>query len=331
MTQDQWKYHDSTVYAGLHIIDDMHMSVDLAKRLKPNELRLLVKIAETGQLQTAAQMNAMSQPAASRMLAHMETVAGDRLFLRHAKGMEPSPLGKIFVRHAKVVLNALDELAEETTRHAKGEIGHVRIGAVTGPAVGALTPAIQRIKSKSPEIEFSVDVGPSTDLVRGLLENRFDFVIARLPPDYDSRDFNMYPARNEMVSLLVNPDNPLAHQSSIPMVDTLDFDWVVQQVGTPIRQAVEAAFWANGLTPPRRVTNTSSLLVSLSLLRNPDTIAPVSEDVAVMLCEGPLAARAKVLDMATPISVSPCYVIENRHKPQSQLASQVMAALFEEL
>ncbi len=302
--------------------------MELARRLKPNQLQLLMKVAETGQLQLAANMTAMSQPAASRILADVETLVGSPLFLRHPKGMKPTPIGKVFIRHAKIILESLEELEVETKRFSAGDVGHVRIGAVTGPAVGCLMPAVRQIKAETPEIELTIEVGPSTELVRGLSEGRFDFVISRVPPEYDSRDFRLHPARSEQVSLLAHPDHELVGQASVSLTDTLEYEWVIQELGSPIRQAVEAAFLQEGLPTPPRVTNSSSLLVVLSLLESTRTIAPQTREVAAMLANGPLQAKVAVLDIATPISVSPCFIIENRFRPLSKAAERVLTAVL---
>ena len=115
--------------------------MDFANRLRPSHLALLMWIAETGQLQRAAQMAAMSQPAASRVLAEIEARAGGALFERHPKGMRPTALGALCIRHAKVILEEYGALEEEARRVTSGETGRVRVGAVTGPAVGLVMPA----------------------------------------------------------------------------------------------------------------------------------------------------------------------------------------------
>lgn len=305
--------------------------MELARRLKPNQLQLLMKVAETGQLQLAANITAMSQPAASRILADVETHVGSPLFLRHPKGMEPTLIGKVFIRHAKIILEALDELEAETKRFSTGDVGHVRIGAVTGPAVGCLMPAVRQIKSETPEVEMTIEVGPSTELVRGLSEGRFDFVISRLPPEYDSRDFRLHPARSEQVSLLAHPKHELVGKPGISLKDTLAYEWVIQELGSPIRQAVEAAFLLDGLPTPPKVTNSSSLLVVLSLLESTQTIAPQTREVASMLASGPLQANIAVIDIESPITVSPCFIIENRFRPLSKATERVLTAVFERL
>ncbi|SLN36621.1 HTH-type transcriptional regulator GbpR [Pseudoruegeria aquimaris] len=302
--------------------------MDLARRLKPNHLRLLLKIAETGQLQAAAHLSAISQPAASRTLADVEAALGGPLFERHPKGMEPTPLGWIFLRHAKVILEELDLLQAEAERFALGDMGRVRIGTVTGPAVGSLMPAVREVKAEAPDIEFTIEVAPSTELMRGLVEGRYDFVISRLAPGYDAREFRLHPARGEVVSLLVRPEHPLAGRRGLPLQALLRHEWVMQDMGSPIRLAVENAFHAQGLAAPRRVTNSSSLLIALAFLQGTDTIAPLTHEVANMLLEPPLSARVTPLDLATPISVSPCFVIQNRGRRLSSAAERVLARVF---
>lgn len=302
--------------------------VEFASRLKPAHLDLILRIAETGQLQRAANLLGMSQPAASRILMEIEARAGGPLFERHPKGMALTALGAVCLRHGKVILEEFHALDREVSRVAIGAAGHVRIGAVTGPAVGTLMPALRQIKSVFPSIELTIEVGPSTELVRGLVETRFDFIISRLPAEYDSRDFRIYPARSEEVSLLVNPDHPLAAQRDLSLADLTDFEWVVQDIGSPIRQAVETAFHLEGVDPPRKITNSSSLLIALSMLEDPRQISPQAREVGIMLVEGPLRARITRLDLRNPITVSPCLIIRDRYRQLSTSAEHALKAVL---
>lgn len=305
--------------------------MDFASFLKPSHLNLLMKIAESGQLQRAAQMVAMSQPAASRILADIEDRAGGSLFERHPKGMVPTALGEICIRHAKIILEEYGALGEDARRITAGQSGRVRVGAVTGPAVGLLMPAVRAVKARAPDIEMTIEVGPSTELVRGLVEGRFDFVIARIPPEYDARDFRLQPARSEIVSLLVRPQHPLAGRAEVSLAELADQEWVVQEMGSPIRQAVEAAYHTQQLATPGRVTNSTSLLVVLALLEKTDTIAPQSEEVAAMLTRGPLGANIVALNLTEPIMVPPCFIIRNRFRQLPQAAELVLNSVFEQL
>lgn len=305
--------------------------MDLARRLKPHHLRLIVKIAESGKLQIAAAALAMSQPAASRMLAELEGDIGEKLFQRHPKGMVPTRIGQAFLQHGRAILATLDSLGTEVEELKEGQAGEVRVGSVTGPAVQCLVPAVQAVRAASPGVEVSIEVGPSTELVRGLEEGRFEFVLARLPQDYDPREFDILPARFEMVSLIVHQDHPLATRTGLDLADLIDFDWVVQERGSPIRAAVEGAFTAAGVPVPASITNSSSLLVMLALLENSQVIAPVSNEVADLLTRPGIGARLRRLDIVQPIQVTPYFVIRSRARQFSSAVDRVLSEVLARL
>lgn len=302
--------------------------MDYIKNLKPNQLRLIIQIADYEQLQVAADNMAMSQPAASRMLSEVERAADTKIFERHPKGMTLTPAGKAFVRHARSIADSYDNLSAEVSAVKKGTRGEVRIGSVTGPAVRSLVPAILKSKELAPDMEFTIGVGPSTELVRGLAERRFDFIIARLPSDYDSRFFNVFPGRGEAVSLIVRGSHPLAHQPDVELADLRDYEWVIQERGSPIREALEDAFHRNNVPVPDKVTNSSSMLIAMALLEQTDCIAPFAEEVASLLSSDTIGSNLRTIDLKAALEVEPYYVISNKGVELSSAAENVMRELL---
>ncbi|MGL4281077.1 MAG: LysR family transcriptional regulator [Albidovulum sp.] len=302
----------------------MLIAMTLARKLKSPYLRLVLKIAETGQLQIAAASQGISQPAASRILTEIEAEAGTALFHRHAKGMEPTPAGVAFIKHGRAILTELDNLDNEMANMKSGLVGEVRVGSVTGPAVRCLVPAIRQIKESTPGIEPTIDVAPSVELVRGLEEGRFDFILARLPPEYDSRAFRLTPARGEVVSLMVSRSHPLADRPSVSLSEIAGYEWVIQERGSPIRSAVELAFHTAGVPVPDNITNTSSLLIMLAILESSQAIATLSEEVAGLLTRGTLGLRLEGLKLVESITVPPYFIIQNRTQQLSRAAERVL-------
>lgn len=298
--------------------------MDLLRKLRPHHLRLVVRIADSGKLQVAAAALAMSQPAASRTLSEIETDVGAKLFERHPKGMQPTPSGEAFIRHARAALNALESLEAEVGGINLGRAGKVRVGSVTGPAAHCVVPALLKIKETSPDLETSVEVGPSRVLMRGLEAGQFDFILGRLPPGRDSRDFHIQPARAEVVSLMVSPSHPLAERREVALAELTGYPWVIQERGSPIRTAVEQAFVTAGLTAPRNIVSSASLMVMLALIERSDTLAPVSEEVANLLIHGEFRARLGIIDLSEPIRVSPYFVIHRRSQRLSRAAERLM-------
>src|SRR6266702_1417928 len=79
----------------------------LRARLKARQLALLVAIADHRSLRRAAQVIAVTQPAATRMLADLEDALGVPLFDRVAWGMQSTPYGDTLIRYARGVLTDL--------------------------------------------------------------------------------------------------------------------------------------------------------------------------------------------------------------------------------
>ncbi len=89
------------------------MSDRIATRLLPKHFSLIRAVEETRQLSLAANVLAISQPAASRMLSEIERLIEAPVFVRTPKGMEPTPVGSALARRAK---NLLEEIREAPAR-----------------------------------------------------------------------------------------------------------------------------------------------------------------------------------------------------------------------
>ena len=309
------------------------MDIGLAKYLKLNQLRLISIIAEYGQVSIAADEMAMTQPAASRMLSEIEQTIGTRLFIRHAKGMEPTLVGQAVARRAHNLSVELRDLAREVDALKEGAGGTTAIGSVTGAAVGFVIPAIQKLRAISPRAEIDINVDTSSSLVRDLIAGHNYFVLARIPKQYDANEFKIYPARTESVTFLVRKDHPLAGQDSVCVHDLTYFEWIMQSHRAPIREAIEAAFMEDRteLQLPFSITNSTSLLALISILVSSNAIAPMARSVTALLISPNVGANLKTLKLDRNIVMSPYYLLQMRGRQLSSLANQLKRLVLAEL
>ena len=292
----------------------------MALALKPAQLRLIVELAEQRQLQLAADAMGLTQPAASRMLAEVERMAGAVLFLRQPKGMEPTEAGVVVVRRARAILREMRSMAAEVQALEGGLGGSVRVGAVTGPAVGLLVPAVRALKRAAPEAEVTVDVAPSRELLRQLSAGEIDFALGRVLPEFDSRLFEVHPMRDEKLALLVRQGHPLARAASVTLTQLMDYEWIMQDRGAPIREATLEAFATVGLAEPKNIVGSPSLLFMIAYLSRSDAVAAMSEEVAQLLTRPPVAVGFAVLPLPREVRVSPYYLLSLRRRPLSPVA-----------
>jgi len=246
--------------------------------LKPAQLRLLQAIAEQGQIQLAAEHVGMTQPAASRMLAEMERQLGAVLFLRQSRGLVPTEFGHVVLQRTNVILREMTSIVSDLQNLRDGLGGSIRIGSVTGPAVNYLVSAIREVKQIAPKANITVDVMPSRDLVTHLVAGDMDFVLARILPEFDSRDFEIIPMRDEEVSFLVRADHPLVRAPVVTLIELLGYEWIMQQRGSPIREATLAAFASLRVSEPENVVNSPSTLLTLAYLSQTEALLHKSRE-----------------------------------------------------
>ena len=295
--------------------------------LKPAQLRLVHEIALHGQLQMAAESLAMTQPAASRMLAEAERQIGAPLFIRQPKGMEPTEIGTTVLRRARVILRAMASIEADVRALRGGHAGSVRVGAVTGPAISYLVSAIRRIKEESPQADITVDVMPSRDLLMQLGAGEMDFVLGRILPEFDSDAFNILPMSDEKVALMARADHPLARARLVTLTELVGQEWIMQQRGAPIREATLAAFASVGLSEPDNIVNSPSLLLTIAYLAQSNAITPVSREVAELLIQPPVRAGFTILPTPQPIRVPPYFLLDLKRRPLSPLAKRLRDAV----
>lgn len=299
--------------------------------LRLSDFRLIRAIRETGQLALAADLLAMTQPAASRTLAAIEARLGAPLFVRHPKGMTPTPVGEVVARDAASMLEGLEHTLEEVEAIIAGRAGTVRVGAVTGAAVAFVVPAIQQLKKTTAGADIRVDVAPSDVLIPGLIAGDYDFVLSRIPPGVDARQFTIRRGRVEVIHFLARMGHPAAGRGPVDFQDLADYEWVIQAPHTPMRHAVEEAFVTAGVPLPREIVNTTSLLVMVAYLLSSDAISPISREVADLFEEGTFRGRLVPLEPREQIIINPYHLIARRDHVMSPLALRLRDLVFEGL
>ncbi len=296
---------------------------NLSNRLRLNDFRLIQAIGETGQIALAAERLAITQPAASRMLAAIEKTVGDRLFSRHPRGMTATHVGEILTRNAVMLLNDVDQAVREIEAVGSGRAGMVRVGTVSGGAVAFVVPAIRKLKRDAQGVDVHVDVAPSDALIDGLMRSDYDFVLCRVPPGIDARQFIVRRGNIEAIRFLVRKSHPLANAGTVTLERLAGFEWVIQAPGTPLRQAVEEAFLNRQVPFPAEVINTTSLLVAQAYIASTDAVSPVSREVAELFSIKGMNGSLAAIDVEEPIVVNAYHLITRRNQVLSPLAMRL--------
>lgn len=323
-------YYDSTICI-CRTFSIEYLSTQSVWQLKTSHFKLILAIEEFGQLSTAANALATTQPAASRMLGDIERILEAPLCIRQPKGMTLTVIGKVVARRARQLLSEMNNMARDVEELKSGRGGTVKVGAVTSAAVSFVVPAIQQLKAAFPAVDVYLDVAPSDVLVRDLLGGQHDFILGRIPSGLAPELFEIQAGRIEEVAIMVREDHPLSKTATITLADLCNYDWVAQDRGSPIRDAIDAAFFAARTTLPSRVTNTSSLLATLSILTNSTAVAPIARVVFDMLSSQEVATRVRRLVVKEVINIEPYNMMTTAGQTLSPTAGRLQQLVLAEL
>jgi DNA-binding transcriptional LysR family regulator len=94
-------------------------------------LRYFVVVAEERHMTRAAARLGIQQPPLSMQIKALEEELGVELLVRHARGVEPTPGGRVLLESARAILAEVEQLKGRVVRSARGIEGNLRVGFTT--------------------------------------------------------------------------------------------------------------------------------------------------------------------------------------------------------
>jgi DNA-binding transcriptional LysR family regulator len=252
----------------------------LRARLKPRQLLLLTALDDEGNINRAAQVLSITQPAASKLLKDLEDALGVALFERLPRGMRATVYGDAMVRHARMALASLGQAHDEIEALKAGSFGQVSVGAITSPGLVLLPPAVALLKREQPNLQVALQIETSDVLMERLAQGRLDMLVARLFERHDKTALRYEPLTAEPVCAVARPGHPLLGTTSLSLSDMADVCWIVPSAGSVLRHRFELMFQEQGLGVPTNVVETTALLFMTRMLQQSDMVAVLATDVA---------------------------------------------------
>lgn len=307
--------------------------MDLLRRgLKLSHIRLIAALKDTGQMSAAATQLNISQPAASRLASELESIIGVELHLRHPRGVTLTRYGEHLAARAQTMLRGLHDAGREVTELKEGLRGSVSIGAVSGPSIDIVMPAIHELRLTHPQLSLNIVVDTSVLLADALLAGTLDFYLGRIPDSLNPQTFKTRIIGEEPISIVARDDHPITDKNRLCLEDLSAYEWVMQDDGSLLRRTVEAYFVRNGVSLPERILSTSSSLLTLVTVSQTDALAALASAVAAFISSRDgLGGNITTLDIAPDLAVSPCYLISKEKEPLSPAANIVYDTIVAQL
>src|SRR5215216_5350109 len=134
----------------------MQLSERIGRRIKLQDLHVLMTVVQAGSMGKAAERLNTSQPNISRSIAELEHAFGVRLLDRHRQGIELTEYGRALLDCGVAVFDDLRQGVKNIEFLADPTAGEVRIGSVAALATSVVSAVIDRLSRRFPRIVFHV-------------------------------------------------------------------------------------------------------------------------------------------------------------------------------
>ena len=137
-------------------------------------LRYFSKLAETLSFSETADYFRVPSSSVSRRIKDLEETLGIELFLRTTRSVSLTDLGVLYLTEIKTALQTIEIADEMCKAQSISPSGTVRITAMPGYAELYVLPAIDRMRTIYPDLEFDLNI---TDQTLSLSSNDADIAI----------------------------------------------------------------------------------------------------------------------------------------------------------
>src|SRR5947199_8122871 len=134
----------------------MQMSDRIGRRIKLQDVHILMAVVQAGSMGKAARHLNSSQPNISKSIADLEQALGVRLLDRHRQGVEPTEYGRALLDGGVAVFDDLRQGVKNIEFFADPTAGEVRIGSIPPLAASFVSAVADRLSRRHSRLVFHV-------------------------------------------------------------------------------------------------------------------------------------------------------------------------------
>jgi DNA-binding transcriptional LysR family regulator len=263
-------------------------------------LRYFTSVARHRSIREAAEELHVAQSALSRQIQKLEQELGVPLFQRHARGVELTSAGEIFLRHARSSLRQDERVRSELDALKGLRHGTINMQSIESLVPGVLPQVILGFSKRHPGITFNVTVDRSDQILAAVREGRTDIGLVFYPtaePEVSS----VFKMREPLVALM-SPRHPLAKKAKVSLAESIGYPIALPLKNSGSRVLIDIACKAGGIAM-RPVLETNSIQLRVQFVHVNNGITFHSRlSAAASLTEGDVVAvpiRDRIVNTAT--------------------------------
>jgi DNA-binding transcriptional LysR family regulator len=145
------------------------------------QLRYAVAVADAGHFGRAAEGLRIAQSGLSQQIKALERRLGASLFVRDTRHVALTPAGRVFVEHARAVLELADRAERSVRLIERGKTGLIKVATNAAGLSPQMTELLLRYRERYPHVEVELHPGFGPQNLEALGLRRVDVAVVTLP------------------------------------------------------------------------------------------------------------------------------------------------------
>ena len=163
----------------------------IGRRLKLNDLHILMIVAESGSMGKAAKALGITQPSVSKAISDLEHTIGVRLLDRSTDGTALTAYGQALVKRGISAFDELNQSFKDIDRLSDPTVGQVTIGCPEAIASGILGAVLVRFCTQFPRVVVNVEEANNlTHEYQMLRERKVDLLLGSITRPFVEEDLD---------------------------------------------------------------------------------------------------------------------------------------------
>jgi len=190
-----------------------------ALRFDLTDMRLFLAVVEQGSLTRGAEIMNLALASVSERISGMEFSLGAQLLERNRRGVTTTAAGDALIRHARLILDQVEQMRGELRTYGTGLKGRIRLLSNTAGLVSFLPDQLGRFLVAYPDLSIDLGERPSTEIALAIAEGRADLgVVADIA---DLAALETCSIAQDQLVVVVSETHRIGDQPSIAFADVV--------------------------------------------------------------------------------------------------------------
>ena len=210
-----------------------------------SHFKVIRDIAQTSSVSRAAEMNGISQSAASQLVRQLEKQLRVELLDRTKRPLQLTAAGKVYASASRDIVRRYGEMESQLEALRKELAGTVRVASIYSTGLYQMARMKERFEERHAQANIHLDYMRPDKVYQAVGEDRADLGLVSYPNP--GKNLKAIPWRSERMVLVCHPAHRLARKRSLKPADLEGEEFVSFDPDLSIRKVLDRFFRDQGV------------------------------------------------------------------------------------